>query len=96
MSSVDLHGTSNTNYQYFRGVKFLAQGHNTVVVGFAPESNALPLNHRASHFDIVNFPFLDGVVPRRPSYGVYISQLIGFARVCSHVVMLMLVIMFSC
>ena len=36
-------------------------------------------------FDIVNFPFLDGDVPRRPSYGVYISQLIRFARVCSHV-----------
>ena len=36
-------------------------------------------------FDIVNFPFLDGEVPRRPSYGVYISQLIRFARVCSHV-----------
>ena len=26
-------------------------------------------------FDIVNFLFLDGDVPRRPSYGVYISQL---------------------
>ena len=24
------------------------------------------------NFDIVNFPFLDGDVPRRPSYGVYI------------------------
>ena len=36
-------------------------------------------------FDIVNFPFLNGDVPRRPSYGVYISQLIRFARVCSHV-----------
>ena len=36
-------------------------------------------------FDIVNFPFLDGDVPRRPSYGVYISQLIRFARVCGHV-----------
>ena len=36
-------------------------------------------------FDIVNFPFLDGDVPRRPSDGVYISQLIRFARVCSHV-----------
>ena len=32
-------------------------------------------------FDIVNFPFLDGDVPRRASYGVYISQLIRFARV---------------
>ena len=28
-------------------------------------------------FDIVNFPFLDGDVPRRASYGVYISQLIS-------------------
>ena len=36
-------------------------------------------------FDIVNFPFLDGDVPRRASYGVYISQLIWFARVCNHV-----------
>ena len=27
-------------------------------------------------FDIVNFPFLDGDVPRSASYGVYISQLI--------------------
>ena len=36
-------------------------------------------------FDIVNFPFLNGDVPRRASYGVYISQLIRFARVCNHV-----------
>ena len=36
-------------------------------------------------FDIVNFPFLDGGVPRSTSYGVYISQLIRFARVFSHV-----------
>ena len=37
-------------------------------------------------FDIVNFPFLDGDVPCSTSYGVYISQLIRFARVSSHVV----------
>ena len=37
------------------------------------------------YFEIVNFPFLDGDVPRSPSYGVYISQLIRFARVCSNV-----------
>ena len=36
-------------------------------------------------FDIVNFPFLDGDVPRSTSYGFYISQLIRFARVSSHV-----------
>ena len=34
---------------------------------------------------IVNFPFLSGDVPRSPSYGIYISQLIRFARVCSNV-----------
>ena len=36
-------------------------------------------------FDIVNFPFLDGDIPRATSYGVYISQLIRFARVSSHI-----------
>ena len=34
-------------------------------------------------FGIINFPFLDGDVPRSTSYGVYISQLIRFARVSS-------------
>ena len=37
-------------------------------------------------FDIVNFPFLDGDVPRSTFYGVYISQLIWFARVSSHAI----------
>ena len=36
-------------------------------------------------FDIVNVPLLDGDIPRATSYGVCISQLIRFARVCSHV-----------
>ena len=35
-------------------------------------------------FEIVNFPFLDDVPPST-SYGVYISQLIRFARASSHV-----------
>ena len=39
------------------------------------------------NFEIVNYPFLDGDVPCSPSmsYGVCISQLIRFARVCSNV-----------
>ena len=37
------------------------------------------------NFEIVYFPFLDGDVPRSPSYCVYISQLIRFARVYSNV-----------
>ena len=36
-------------------------------------------------FDIVNFPFIDSDVPRSISYGAYISQLICFARMSSHV-----------
>ena len=36
-------------------------------------------------FEIVNFPFLDGDVPRSTSYGVYISQLIRFARASSYI-----------
>ena len=36
-------------------------------------------------FPIVNYPFLDGDVPLSPSYGVYISQLVRFARVCNNV-----------
>ena len=36
-------------------------------------------------FEIVNFPFIGGDAPRSTSYGVYISQLIRFARVSSYV-----------
>ena len=36
-------------------------------------------------FEIVDFPFLDSDVPRSTSYGVYISQLIRFARASSYV-----------
>ena len=37
-------------------------------------------------FDIVTFPFLDVDVHRRTSYGVYISQLIRFARASSNII----------
>ena len=37
------------------------------------------------NFDIVNYPYLDGDVPRSTSYGVYISQLIRFARACTSI-----------
>ena len=36
-------------------------------------------------FAIVNYPHLDGDIPHSTSYGVYISQLIRFARACSSV-----------
>ena len=46
------------------------------------------------NFDIVNFPFLDGDVPRRPSYGVYRSQLIRFARSSTHALTSIIIIKF--
>ena len=36
-------------------------------------------------FPIVNFPWFSGDVPRLPSYGIYISQLVRFARCCTSV-----------
>ena len=35
-------------------------------------------------FHIVNFPSLSSNIPSSPSYGVYISQLIRYARCCSY------------
>ena len=35
-------------------------------------------------FHIVNFPYLSSNIPSGPSYAVYISQLIRYARCCSH------------
>ena len=32
----------------------------------------------------VNFPFLSSNIPSAPAYGVYVSQLIRYARTCSN------------
>ena len=34
-------------------------------------------------FPIVNFPFICSNIPQSPAYGVFISQLIRYARACS-------------
>ena len=39
----------------------------------------------AFDFEIDNFPFLDVIVPRSTSYGVYISQLVRFTRASSNI-----------
>ena len=36
------------------------------------------------NFPIVNFPFLSSFIPSAPVYGVYVSQLIRYARACSN------------
>ena len=35
-------------------------------------------------FHIVNFPFMSNNIPSAPAYGVYVSQLIRYARCCSN------------
>ena len=35
------------------------------------------------NFDIVNFPFLSSNIPQSPAYGVFVSQLIRYARASS-------------
>ena len=37
------------------------------------------------NFEIINFPFLNGDVPRSPFYSVYLSQHICIAKSCSNV-----------
>ena len=32
-------------------------------------------------FDVINFPHLNGNIPRSPSYGVYVSQLVRFCEI---------------
>ena len=62
---------------------------NYLDLTFIKESNNrlyTKLNDKRDDFDfhIVNFPFLSSNIPSSPSYGVYISQLIRYARCCSY------------
>ena len=36
------------------------------------------------NFDIVNFPYMDSCIPRKPALGIFLSQLIRYARICTH------------
>ena len=42
------------------------------------------LNYGFGTISIVNFPFLSSNIPSAPAYGVYVSQLIRYARTCSN------------
>ena len=54
--------------------------HLSILDGFI----SCKINDKRDDFDFV-FPYLDGDVPRRASYSVFISQINRFARVSSHV-----------
>jgi len=36
-------------------------------------------------FPVVNFPFLNGNIPGRSSYGVFIGELVRYARACTYI-----------
>ena len=37
------------------------------------------------NFSVVNFPFLSGNIPNRSSYGVFIGELVRYARGCTYI-----------
>ena len=45
----------------------------------------LPYQHEREDFAfrIVNFPHMNSNIPANPAYGVYISQLVRYARICT-------------
>ena len=63
-------------------------GQRNIFLGFKYKSNIHNSVHDKrddSRFPIINLPWLSGDVPRLPSYGIYISQLVPFARCCTSV-----------
>ena len=67
----------HNKYQYYRLDLHLSISNDIV-------SNKIYDKRDDFDFEIDNFPFLNGDVPRSTSYGVYISQLIRFARASSY------------
>ena len=58
---------------------------NMKVIGSKYSYQRLRQTAMTLDFPIVNFPWLSSDVPRLPSYGIYISQLVRFARCCTSV-----------
>ena len=62
---------------YFRSLCF-------VFLGFFGQLHTSIYDKRDDfNFHITNFPFLSSNIPSSPAYGVFISQLIRYARACS-------------
>ena len=63
--------------------RFQAGMAEPIVLGlFAKFLEFLPDKRDDFDFAIVNFPILCSIIPLSPAYGVYISQLIRYARAC--------------
>ena len=56
----------------------------TLIIGSEGKLSTRQYDKRDFDFHIVNCPFLSSSIPSGPFYGVYISQLIRYARCRSH------------
>ena len=64
-------------FLYYLDLTFIIEGNNRLYTKLYDKRDDFD-------FDIVNFPFLSSNIPSGPSYGVYILQLIRYARRCSY------------
>ena len=72
--------------QFFTNTNFMADYLDLTFIIDSRGKLSTRLYDKLDDFDfhIVNFPYLSSNLPSGPSYGVYISQLIRYARCCSH------------
>ena len=58
----------------------------TINIGEGTEAVKTSIYDKREDFDfkIVNFPYLESNIPQNPAYGIYISQLVRYARICSN------------
>ena len=56
-----------------------------IIIGEGNDSVRISVYNKRDDFSftIVNFPYIDSNIPSRPAYGVYISQLVRYARICT-------------
>ena len=65
---------SNTNVDYL-DIKITSENNTLSFSLFDKRDNF--------NFDIVNFPYLDSCIPRKPALGIFYGQMIRIARICS-------------
>ena len=69
--------TESTSFAFYHGLLFTRDKSNNITTKLYDISDAFG-------FHIVNFPFMSSNIPSAPTYGVYASQLIRYARCCSN------------
>ena len=91
--SADFRGFSNhLNRIYPQALELTKSNSSDTVVDYlditiTSQNNVLFFNlydkRDAFNFEVVNFPYLDSCIPRKPALGIYFGQLIRIARICT-------------